>query len=271
MRTIILAVWLSVVYCNVLAQGYIIKLSLENVSDSRIVLSYTDKGKKISDTSTRRMGNIIEFKGIVTEPTLVYLTNINPKLGLQLGSKAFLNSPDFAFLLTNETILIKGNAEKIYLSTVVGGQANNEWNIINPQLMELEDKNWGGLKNAYAMLAKGDSAALKSYRMERGKISSKKDSIEVSFIKNHPRSIVSMMLLAIKSTSMPIDQLEGAYVKLSKEHKTTVWGKTINDKIKAAKAVSVGKMAENFTKNKVNGDQISLHSLRGKIVLLRGF
>lgn len=268
MKRIVFAALLSVIYYNSFAQGYTIKLDMKNASDSRFVLSYTDNGKRVIDTSSRSNGNIIEFKGSVTETTLAYLTNINPKLGLQLGDKAFLNSPDLIFFITNETILIKGNAEKIYLSSATGGQANREWNTISSRLMMLEDENWDGLKNAYTMLAKGDSAALKSYRGKRGNIGTKKDSIETSFIKSHPESAVSMILLSLKSTSMPIDRLETTFSKLSDKYKTTAPGKIISDKIKATKAVSIGKMAENFSKNDNNGKRISLHSFRGQFVLL---
>ena len=263
MKRIVFAALLSVIYYNSSAQGYTIKLDLNNASDARFVLSYTDNGKRVIDTISKG-----EFKGSVTETTLAYLTNIDPKLGLQLGDKAFLNSPDLIFFITNETILIKGNAEKIYLSSVTGGQANHDWSTISSQVMMLEGENWEGLKNAYTMLAKGDSAALKSYREKRGGIGAKKDSIETSFIKSHPESVVSMILLSLKSTSMPIERLEAAYNKLSDQYKTTAAGKIISDKIKATKAVSIGKMAENFSKNDHNGNRVSLHSLRGQFVLL---
>ena len=254
------------------AQRYLVKLNLDNISDSRFVLSYEDKGQMVIDTVDAKSGNQLEFKGKVSETTLAYLTNINPKLGLQIGSKRYVNSPDLMFFLTNEDITIKENADRIYMSEVHGGQYNKQWNQINLQLAKLEDSKWKGFKNSYAMLSKGDSAGLIKYHIDVQEIAKREDSIEMNFIATHPESIVSMMLLSTMRNFMPIEKLQSEYGNLDARYKTTVFGKsiaeTIAEKLRVSKTIGVGKMAENFTKKDINGTNINLTSLRGNVVLI---
>lgn len=254
------------------AQKYSVKLDLNTKSYSSFVLSYNDQDMMVEDTINAAGQNRIEFGGKVSEAVLAYLTNINPELGVQVGKKGFINSPDLMFFLTNEVVSIKGDGDRIYLADIHGGKYNKEWNRLHLQLSGPENRKWEGFKNAFAVLAKNDSSGLKKYHIDVKSIDKREDSIQTDFIGKYPGSIVSMMLLSLSRNYMQLEELKRDYSKLGSKFKTSVFGRNIEESIaerlRVLKTIRVGKTAENFIKNDINSNKISLVSLRGKVVLL---
>ncbi|MFA5328434.1 MAG: TlpA disulfide reductase family protein [Prolixibacteraceae bacterium] len=92
---------------------------------------------------------------------------------------------------------------------------------------------------------------------------------QLSYAKQHPNSFFSIVALSEGAgTQMNVSQIEPLFLSLNKNLQTSSAGKSLAVRIQAAKTITVGGMAPDFTQNDASEHPVSLSDFRGKYVLL---
>jgi peroxiredoxin len=100
------------------------------------------------------------------------------------------------------------------------------------------------------------------------KTNGKEKEQSISFIRNHPNSIISADILSTYASTWGKDTSAILYRNLSEEIKTTYYGKNIEEFIALNKNIKVGDRYVDFTEPNIEGKNISLSDFQGKVVLL---
>jgi thiol-disulfide isomerase/thioredoxin len=251
-------------FCH--AQGYRVKIKLNNFQNYKIKMTYFLGQKMVTDSSAVLENGWMVFKGKVDEPLLANLSiPENPALKIAFPGGS-VPGPYLNFFLTNEEIEITGNANTIYSAKVVGGKANKDWSSIKSQEMELEGASWKAIK----MLSENrDDKALAATaaRLFQEK-NSKRSQLQKEFIATNPNSLVSMYFLSEMINTLSYEELQATYDKLGKEYKQISYGKDLGNKLQNLQKTAVGKTAIPINKKDINGNVLTLEALKGKYVLL---
>ncbi|RNL51349.1 TlpA disulfide reductase family protein [Pedobacter jejuensis] len=103
----------------------------------------------------------------------------------------------------------------------------------------------------------------------RDSISREQNSVNYSFIKGNPNSLISLFALQNYAGSFPdVNQLETIFNSLSKNVQSSELGKDYAAEIARMKTTEIGAIAPDFTQADTSGKAISLHDFKGKYVLL---
>lgn len=252
-------------------QGYTVKIKLNNSKNYKPYLAYTDNGNDVLQTDYKNENGWIVFRGKVSAPLVAYFgLRDNPALLITI-EQGVIPGPSLNLFLTNQTITITGDADKVYMAKVEGGIANKEWSTVKPALNNLDDQNWEALKVAYKNVeATKDSSAFERLEELQNANTKKAEDIKRDFINKNPGSLVSVYFLSgLQSTTIDFDELKELYGKLSVTTKKHFYGKEIANRISSLEATSIGKYAIAINnKTDINGQPISLESLKGKYVLI---
>ena len=100
------------------------------------------------------------------------------------------------------------------------------------------------------------------------KIREEEKQLDISFIRENPSSLVSSYILDVYKTTWGKEKTEGLYSKLSGANKKSEYGKSISEFISLNKEISVGDKFADFSQENVEGKQVRLSDLKGKVVLL---
>jgi len=145
------------------------------------------------------------------------------------------NFSDYKFFwLENSTITFKAEKGKFRDAIIIGSKTQNEQNKLD--------------------------AAIKTTGNEKQQ--------SISFIRNHPNSIISANILSVYASTWGKDTSTILYRNLSKKIKTTSYGKNILEFIELNKNIKVGDKYVDFTELNIEGKSVSLSDFNGKIVLL---
>jgi thiol-disulfide isomerase/thioredoxin len=126
-----------------------------------------------------------------------------------------------------------------------------------------------------AQKAKKDDTYLDTLRYRAAAIHDKFDPYferaaqkDYAFFATHPQSYVTASALRYHASSLPLDTLRMYYDNLGAKVQQSSYGKAIADEIEKLAAGSPGSMAKDFTTTEIDGNKLTLSSLRGKVVLI---
>ena len=116
----------------------------------------------------------------------------------------------------------------------------------------------------------GNAAKMKQIEDQAGLLEkSIKENVFHSFIKNHPASPVSLLILQqYAGHDINIDEIEPLFNQLSATVKAWPSALQFKERMDIAKRTSIGQMAADFTQADTLGNPVSLSSLRGKYLLV---
>lgn len=249
--------------------GYTLKVKISNFKNYTPYLAYAAGGKYVIDTNYTKESGWMVFKGKVPEPVMASFGLRRNPATVIMSKQGFIPGPSLNLFLTNEEIVVNGDADMLYMAKVEGGIANKEWDIIKPKLNELTHQSWITLKKAFDNFKPGDdSVVFKEAHKLREENATQSEKLELDFITHYPNSLVSMYFLSGMQNSLSFEALKTAYTKLGNGHKNSVFAKGIADKILSMEATAIGKQAIPLQKKDINGNDVNLESLKGKYVLL---
>lgn len=235
-------------------QKYQISGKIEGLKKRKVFLKSYFHEKEIIDSVFSQDGNF-RFQGKLAYPQTftLYLSPMTDerKIVVQAGN-----------------MQVTAKAGDLEHAQIQGSSANDDMDIYQEQIKL-------GRKFAKGVSAVESDNTLTSTEKQRKiyaiftKVESFYDSVTTEFVKSHPNSIVSAMV--IKSRFILANneaKARESFEVLTDVVKKSFYGKTIQSYLFANEKVSVGKIAPEITIQDVNGNPFQLSSLQGKFVLI---
>lgn len=231
--------------------GFTIKGNIAGLKDSTLVYLSGSNGGPIAQTYAK--GGAFTLFGKIDNAD-IYQVN-------------FIGYPDvYDLFLTNDNILITGNATAIRSAGITGSAAAQDFQQYLVQFTPLKQK----LTNASALVNNEPNAAKRdSLINEVNKVVTEIQQNIDLFITQHPSSPVSSFILYITNqlTNDP-SVLQQRFDRLTASAKNNLYGQVLNELVETNRFGSIGSMAPNFSQKSPDGKMISLQEFRGKYVLI---
>lgn len=195
-------------------------------------------------------GESFIMKGVIKEPGLYKLSTKNSQQNL------------FLFIDASE-MNIEGDFNSIQTSRISGSQATYDFFQFNAAFSPMIQK----LSSFAQQLNQG--AKDESIRRNYDQLVADANKFGDSFVKEHNNSPVApFVVLVMMQLSDDSRVMENRLAAITAQAKDNYYGRMATKLAAEAKFGSVGSFAPDFTQKDVNGNDISLSSLRGKYVLL---
>lgn len=115
----------------------------------------------------------------------------------------------------------------------------------------------------------GSQTQDEQYRLDTAiKAAGKDREVYLTFIREHPQSIISAHLLHVYASTWGKDTVIILYHSLSDAMRNTLYGKNVYDYLTLNKNIRIGDRFADFTQTDMEGKPVSLSDFAGKVVLL---
>ena len=272
------AIFLLLSMCTLTAsaQKFDLKGKIQGQDSGYLYIYYQGvDGKGISDSSAIKNGTF-EFKGEIKEPTMAYF-----KGSVKLPSDDDPNATSFFLEPTLMQItLTAGN----FKNAVITGSKTQDENAalekrkegLNNEMKPLDQAfDDANKKYIQAVKDKADDAVIKDLKEKAAAIHDKFDpyrvrsaAIDYKYFADYPTSYLTAWQLRFHVSTLPLDSLQMFYNNLGPVVQQSSSGRYIAGEIVKLRAGSPGSIAADFTANELNGNPLSLSSLKGKVVIL---
>jgi len=218
---------------------------------AKVYLMYADSGKRKFDSATPVNG-AFTFKGTIGEETLG-----NFIVDVTGGGLRTIKRSDVISLFVEPGTIKVVSPDSVGNAKVSGSQ-------LNMDLQALHDVSVKADKDVKA------ANPNKSDEELADTMNTVHKAVWKQFIKDHPSSKVSLLLLHNFGSSGYIDpaEVQPMFDMLSADLKNSKEGKQFGDMLKDLAKVSVGSVAPDFTQNDTADKPVSLHDFKGKYVLV---
>lgn len=238
------------------SNSYTIKGNLTNYKDSVLFLAQ-QQGPIPSFDTLRVTDGKFSFKGTIEQPRFAQIITPDQRSG-------------FALFLEPGTIEVTGDADSMQYGKIkVSGTPNN---TDLQKVMEIQEP---FMKTMMEMQGKYMQAKMSGDTTTTAEIENTMDSLQTvitekmkGFVKDHPKSMVSALVLQSMGNSLEGDELEQLYSGLDTTVQHSEMGEGIGARIASERKTSVGQTAPEFTMDDIDGKPVSLSSFRGKYVLI---
>lgn len=170
--------------------------------------------------------------------------------------------------ISQEDILINGNADELDLALVKGGKENNEYN-------RLRQSTAGFVKQTNALYGpilerkiSVESPEGKMVLEQVSQLRKKENDLQKKFIETHPTSYVSLFLLYRMKSSYTSEDYKLAFNRLDSSYKSTTIGKAVQASIEKELITAKGNAAPLFMRTTASGTPFSLEKMQGRVILL---
>jgi peroxiredoxin len=243
-------------------QEFVLKGKVIGQKNGFLHLSYFNSQDIYQHDSCLLKSGSFEFKGSINEPTVAFFYG-------NIKSRAVddPNSSDIYLEPTKMVAILKVNDFKE--GQITGSQTQNEFANYNRQYKNLEVK-WDTVFNELKEARlKNDTEKINNiYDVQLPKFRKENDSLTFHFIKKFPGSYVSINLLGYQTQRITIDSLKYFYALLTTTIQQSKKGISIQEFIKKAESLYIGKKAPNFSLKDIDGNDVSLNDFKGKYVFL---
>ena len=249
----------------------IIKGQLKGQGAEKISVTFTTPSGKKEYYTTQANNDVFQLKVKKQEQPVVarMSTAIKRDLSKTVDGRNYGNpAPGLELFIYNSDIEINGDVENLHIATAKGGKENNGYASYKKAVAGIEKKRWEITKTAFSMDDAKDSAAKNKMIGDFLPESKKQWQLQKDFIKNNPSAFGSLFLLSRMANLYTTGQYEEAYNALSDDYKDTDLAKDIAKRIEFFAPTAAGKPAIPFIKKDKDGNEISLASYKGKVVLL---
>lgn len=232
-----------------------------------LYLSYRTDGKAVLDSVFSDSGNF-EFAGNLTEISTKAQLSLNHTGagGRTQGAKA----DNLPLYLENGMIVISA-VDSIKNGKVTGSVVNEQYAAYQ-KLMARPNEAVNKLNQSF-YAATPERRKEKSFSDELEaqyeKVSDEKQNIQIQFIKQHPASYISLVVLNdLAGLLIDREKVDPLYRSLDLKVRSTVAGKELASALEVARITEIGAKAPVFTQNDTSGHPVNLADFRGKYVLL---
>jgi peroxiredoxin len=233
-------------------------------SPAKVYLNYRDTtGRVIIDSSAVVNGGF-SFKGTATDITDAGLMLMHNGENLKSAKGA-----DYIFVILEKGTIKVNTEDSLAHATVSGTALNVDYAALSKVKKPVEEKmrNLRKIYEEYLAMGSGDFDC--KYGAEQLAVNKEYEDIDFGYIKTHPGSYMSLLILQAYITSRPITTLiEPSFTALSAATRNSRQGKLIGAEIAKYKRVDINAEAPAFTMTDTAGVQVSLASFKGKYVLI---
>ncbi|MES2828766.1 MAG: TlpA disulfide reductase family protein [Bacteroidota bacterium] len=240
---------------------------LSKTAKAYLISNYGWTNYKVIDSAVLING-MFNFRNRIAEPT---------KIGLLIqhdgaSYKGWKKDDDvLAFYLEKGKISVNGN-DSAKTATIKGGIVNIEYQRYNQIVNAPLAAYYKAIRDEFNKSSPEErkDPAMGKALMEKYSVGSKKmDSLKYVFIKQNPKSFISLVALTeLAGTNINITKIEPVYKAFAISVKNTPSGKALAEKIYENGPTAVGKLAPDFTQNDINDKPVKLTDFRGKYVLI---
>ncbi len=150
-------------------------------------------------------------------------------------------------------------------AVITGSLTQAQADSLNMRTGELEMR----MISLYTQLqAEKDTEKRSAVQQQVEEIRRQIDKITMDFIHTHPNSFLNPLLMRMRISRMSYGELKAVYESFSDKVKQFGDVKEIRDELAALERVQPGQPAPDISKEDINGNMVSLSSLKGKVVLL---
>ncbi|MDE1192774.1 MAG: TlpA disulfide reductase family protein [Arachidicoccus sp.] len=235
-------------------KGYVVHGDIQGLNEPYLYLS-RPAGDSAHIDSAKVVNGKFTFTGSVNEPTQAVIMNKEQSKGFQL-------------YLENSNITVTGKADSLRRVKITGSATQKDVDDlksattnINKQEQELYAKYKEAESNK-------DTASQKLYEQQFDSLNNASTAINKQFIKDHPKSFVSLGLLQQIAYGMNYNDLNTSFNSLDASVKNSSKGKKYAEHLALMGKITEGNPAIPFTQNDVNGKPVSLSDFKGKYVLV---
>lgn len=259
------------------AQGaFVLKGRIKGQETGILRLSYPSADGKYIQDSVAIQNGTFEFKGQVSEPAMAYFSGAiksramdDPNLSYFFIEPGQLNLEVTAGDFKNLKLKGSKTQDEITALELLKAPINKEFEPISAAYKKANEayiqarKDHKPESELEALKDKAEEA-----RNQFGPFNERKNKIDIEFIKTHPDSYYTAYLLRGKISSMSLANATKYYEALSPAIKKGSYGKAILKEIKGLESGSPGSVANVFSTQDINGQQLSLADFKGKYVLI---
>lgn len=250
-----------------LTGAYKITITLQHIPEAaRAYLRYSEGGAFRKMDSTDVINGQCTFKGILKEPSVAMVTlkkavpdELRPYEFISRNSLDFYLAPGITTIRADSSLKMgEYRGSSVYIdeykkfSTGIKAYRKDHQEPLYPLLKEYKDS----------------PDELKRVRSQLDSMNNHLQEMNKGFMKNHEGSPVGLLAFSMYAGTIMNDTLEALFRTLSKNIRELPFGQRYVKLFNKMHEIAPGKQAPDFTLPDVNGNMVSLSSLRGKYVLL---
>lgn len=257
-KSIIVCAALFAMACSKEKNGYFVKASTDDITDStKVFLNKVENNKLSPIDTTTIINNEFAFEGTIDSPDVYFISIENVRNNLP-------------FILENEAIDITLYKDSINASAITGSKENDLLQEYSRTVKAI-GKETEKLRNLYreALTAK-DSLRIGDLKLEYEDLVKEGSDYDLDFIKENNSSLMGMFILErnIKNKNRTVKELNTLFESAPEHLKQSRPGKNISQSLNAMLATAIGSVAPDFSAPTPNGDMLALNDVKGKITIL---
>ena len=261
-KSLLLAVFAAPFVLSAQEINFKVEGKVNHAKAKKAYISYRTATGSVLDSTDVKNGQFT-FQGKLEEPVKASIfVGENQRGGAQSGVKTLY--------LENGTIQVS-SPDSLLNATITGGTLNRDMQKLEEALKPVDAK-----KNALTQKLRNASeeernseAFINEYRATDAEISNERKAIQRQFLNENKSSLISLELIPqLLSYAPEAEDMEALFDPLDASIKNSPAGKRYAETIAKVKALSIGKVAPNFTQNDTLDRPVSLTDFKGKYVLI---
>ncbi|TKC06642.1 AhpC/TSA family protein [Pedobacter polaris] len=241
----------------------------QRVVDNTIYLKFKQNGKETKD-SVKLINGTYTFKGKVSYPVkAVIQLKVADSVEKYHASTRTLKDYAHDFYIDKGQLMAHA-PEKLNSTVIKGSKADDDRQELKAKL----DPYYAASNKIYkeegsAAYKSKDSVAIANYTKKSYRIQDQIDSVKKAYLFSHVQSgTVLDLLQEYTRTILEPSEIQPFFNKIQPSIKASAEGQAYSKRIEQSKVTALGAAAPDFILKDKNGKEISLSSMKGKLILL---
>ncbi|WP_167615372.1 TlpA disulfide reductase family protein [Maribellus sediminis] len=222
--------------------GFKINVNLEG-AEGQVVLEERKDGALVGIDTADIVDGTAVLEGEVEVPGAYYLS----VLGQRAKALVFVE---------NAKMTVSGKADSIRFAKVSGSASHDDYAALSDKLKKISDEYMALYQEARTAEAAGDTAKSAKLMEQVEEMYESTNTIQEDFVKEHPASYVTPIILGGISYGKEADELEALVNGLDPKIQEVPSIVELKDKIEKLKVVAIGQIAPDFTQNDPEGNPV---------------
>ena len=246
-KYLILILSVAVFACTKKETGFNINVKLDG-AQGQILLEQRGSGAWVPVDTADIVDGVAVLEGEVAYPGDYYLSVVGQR-------------PKAIIFVENAKMTVTGHADSLNNIVVTGSVTHDEYAALNTQINEVTEKYMALYQESRAAITAGDTAKGKEIMVEVEAMYESTNTMREDFVKNHPASYVTPVLISQIQYGKEAEELETIVNALDPKLDSIPSILQLKEQIIKLKKVSVGQIAPDFTQNDSDGNPIKFSDI----------